>query len=179
MINLENLNLAGNRIEHVDRDMFSGLFKLKYINLSGNKLQYLKPDTFLMLPNLQKLYLGNNPGLQIPTDCNFIMPRSLSVLGIRSSNISSVSVETFANVSALEWLDLNNNSLRTVDIYIYILRALPKLSELSLYWNPLQCYCYLLEVWQWCKDRNIKTEYVVVGPKCDTPRKVEGMGLGC
>jgi len=176
LINLEDLSLAGNRIEHVDGALFSGLFKLKYINLSGNKLQYLNPDTFLMLPNLQKLYLGYNPGLQIPTDRNFIMSRSLSALGIGSSNISSVSVETFANVSALEWLDLNNNSLRTVDINV--LRALQKLSELTLYWNPLQCDCHLQEVWQWCKDRNIKTDYVVFGPKCDTPRNVKGMGWG-
>ena len=174
MINLENLNLAGNRIEHVDRDMFSGLFKLKYIGLHRNKLQYLNPDTFLMLPNLQQLYLGNNPGLQVPTGRNFIMSNSLSVLGIGSNNISSVSVETFANVSALEWLDLNNNSLRNLDINI--LRALPKLSDLSLYWNPLQCDCHLQEVWQWCKDRKIKTGYVELGPKCDTPRKVKGMG---
>jgi hypothetical protein len=176
LISLEDLNLAGNRIEHVDRDMFSGLFKLKYINLSGNKLQYLHPDTFLRLPNLQKLHLSYNPGLQIPTDRNIIKSHSLSVLSIGSSNINSVSVEIFANVSSLEWLDLNNNSLRTVDINI--LRALPKLSKMHLYWNPLQCDCQLQEVWRWCEERNIWTEYGVFGPKCDTPRKVKGMGWG-
>jgi len=137
MISLEILDLSRNRIEHVDRDMFSGLFKLKYIDLSENKLQYLHPDAFLKLPNLQKLYFNENPGLQIPTDRNIIKSHSLSVLGIRSSNVSSVSVETFANVSSLEWLDLSDNNLRTVNINI--LRALPKLSALYLYGNPLEC----------------------------------------
>jgi hypothetical protein len=47
MIGLEDPDLHRNRIEHVDRDMFSGLFKLKYIDLRLKKLQYLRPDTFL------------------------------------------------------------------------------------------------------------------------------------
>jgi hypothetical protein len=41
-----------------------------------------------------------------------------------------MSVATFANVSALERLDVRYNNLRTVDINI--LRALPKLSTLYL-----------------------------------------------
>jgi Leucine-rich repeat (LRR) protein len=176
MISLEILDLGSNNIEHLDRDMFIGLFKLTFINLGENKLQYLHPDTFFMLPNLQQLHFGENPGLQIPTDRNIIKSHSLSVLSIRSSNISSVSVETFANVSGLEMLNLGNNSLRTVDIDI--LRALPKLSTLHLYWNPLQCDCQLKEVWQWCKDHNIETGHGVGAPICDTPRKVQGTNWG-
>jgi len=176
MINLENLNLAGNRIEHVDRDMFSGMFKLEYISLSINKLQYLHPDTFLMLPNLQTLDLGSNPGLKIPTDRNFFTSHSLSHLDISRCNVSSVSVDTFANFSALELLDLMHNNLRTIDINI--LRALPKLSTLYLQDNPLQCDCQLKEVWRWCKDRNIRTVYGVLAPECDTPKKLKGMSWG-
>jgi len=166
------LNLQGNRIEYVDRHMFSGLFKLTFINLSGNKLQYLYPDTSLMLPNLQQLYLDNNPGLRIPTDRNFINSHSLSYLYISNCNISLVSVETFANVSALKGIRLSNNILRTVDINI--LRALPNLSTLQLYRNRLQCDCQLKEVWQWCKDRNIWAGDVI----CDTPSEVKGIGWG-
>ena len=170
MINLENLNLAGNRIEHVDRDMFSGLFKLKYIYLSGNKLQYLHPDTFLMLPNLQELNFDENPCLQIQTDRNFIKSHSLSHLDISLCNISSVSVETFANVSALEWLDLSNNNLKTLNINI--LTPLPKLSTLYLYGNPLQCDCQLQEVWRLFKDRNMWPGNHV---RSNTPSEVNGM----
>jgi hypothetical protein len=175
-ISLENLDLKSNRIAHVDRDMFSGLFKLKYIDLSGNKLHYLHPDTFLMLPNLQTLSLGDNPSLEIPTDRNFINSHSLSHIDISRCNVSSVSVETFANVSALELLDLSYNNLSTVDINI--LRALPKLSELYLYGNPLQCDCQLKEVWRWCEERNIRTVYGRTEPECDTPSKVKGIWWG-
>jgi Leucine-rich repeat (LRR) protein len=112
--------------------------------LEGNELHYLHPNTFSGLPNLQRLYLRYNPDLQIPTDRIFINSSSSTHLAISGCNVSSVSVETFANVSALEWLDLSNNSLNTVDINI--LRALPKLSTLYLDGNPLQCDCQLQEV---------------------------------
>jgi Leucine-rich repeat (LRR) protein len=169
IISLVVLNLEGNRIEHLDRNMFSGLFKLEYIDLSQNKLQFLHPDTFSGLPKLELLYLNNNPGLRIPTDSKFLNSYSLAGLDISRCNVSSVSVETFANVSALKWLLLSNNILWTVDINI--LTALPKLSTLYLYGNRLQCDCQLKEVWRWCKDRNIRTGDVI----CETPSEVEGM----
>jgi len=176
MISLENLILPSNRIEHVDRDMFSGLFELKHIDLSENKLQYVHPDAFLRLPKFKKIHFYKNPGLHIPTDLNFIKSFSLSLLDISSCNFSSVSVETFANVSVLEWLDLSSNNLRTVDINI--LRALPKLSTLSLHDNPLHCDCQLQEVWQWCEDRNMWRVFGNKAPKCETPNEVEGMWWG-
>jgi len=176
MSSLEYLDLLRNRLEHVDKNTFSGLFNLKYVDLGDNNLQYVYPDTFLNLPNLQNLYLDGNPFHKIPTDRNFITSHSLSHLVISSVSISSVTVDTFANVSSLEYLDLSKNNLRTVDTNI--LRALPKLSTLYLQDNPLQCDCQLQEVWRWCEDRNIETRWVSLAPKCDTPRKVKGMSWG-
>jgi Leucine-rich repeat (LRR) protein len=176
MNSLENLDLNSNRLEYLDSDVFSGLVNLKEINLEHNKLQYLQLDTFLVLPNLQQLYLGYNPTLTIPTNRNLIHSNSLSELDIANCNVSSVLVETFANVSALEALGLSYNNLRTVDINI--LRALPKLSSLYLYGNPLQCDCQLQEVWRWCEDRNIQREKWREVPECDTPQEVNGMWWG-
>jgi hypothetical protein len=88
-----------------------------------------------------------------------------------------VLVETFANVSGLEWLDLRKNNLRTVDINI--LSALPELSTLYLFGNPLQCDYKLKEVWRWCEERNIRTAYGGLNelgePECDTQREVMGI----
>jgi hypothetical protein len=176
MNSLEVLALVGNRLDHFDSDVFSGLVNIKHIYLALNNLQYLHPDTFLRLPNLQELYLSYNPKLQIPTGHNFINSHSLSRLDISLCDLSSVSVETFANVSALEILDLRDNNLTTVDVNI--LRALPKLSEIFLFGNPLQCDCQLQEVWRWCKDRHIQTETGDRAPKCDTPSEVKGMWWG-
>ena len=90
-----------------------------------------------------------------------------------------MSVQTFANLSALERLYLNSNNLRTVGINI--LRALPKLSELYLEGNPLECDCQLKEVWRWCEDRKIQTvetEYVSYAPICDKPSEVKELWWG-
>ena len=96
-----------------------------------------------------------NRDLDIPTDRYFFNSHSLSELDIASCNISSLSVETFSKVSALKPLHLGFNNLRTVDINI--LTALPNLSELYLYGNPLQCDCQLQDVWRRCEDRDIQT----------------------
>jgi hypothetical protein len=133
--------------------MFSGLSKLQDIILSLNNLQYVHPDTFLRSPNIKSVILYGNPDLIIPTERNFINSRSLLKLDISHCTVSSLSVKTFSNVSAMELLDLEDNSLMTVDINI--LKALPKLSELRLYDNPLQCDCQLLEMLRWGQDRNI------------------------
>jgi len=171
---LEYLDLSDNNLKHLDSAVFSHLVNLKHVDLSANQLQYLHPHMFLGLPNIEILYIQGNVALQIPTDRHFINSHSLSDLDIASCNISSLSVETFAKVSALKWLRLSHNNLRTVDINI--LRALPKLSALYLYGNPLQCDCQLQEVWRWCEDRNIQTVYWMLVPKCDTPSGVKGMG---
>jgi len=176
MKKLKYLDLSNNKLQHVDSDLLSGMFNLKYVDFSANKLQTLHPNIFLGLPNLKILYLGKNPGFKIPTDRHFINSNFLSTLVISNCNVSSLSVETFANVSALQRLFLHYNNLTTVDINI--LRTLPKLSKLYLHGNPLKCDCQLLEVWRWCQDRNIQTVDLGDVPECDTPSEVEGMWWG-
>jgi len=165
---LQFLGLDFNIIEHLESDVFNGLINLKVIALGGNKLQYLNPDTFLGLSNIQ--------GLHIPTESSIINSIILKIIAISSCNARSVSLETFANISALKILDVSYNNLRSVDINI--LKALPNLFALSLYGNPLQCDCELQEVWRWCQDHNIHTASREIAPECDTPSEVEGIWWG-
>jgi Leucine-rich repeat (LRR) protein len=176
VISLKYLFLDYNKIERLESDTFRGLFNLNYIGLMANNLKYLHPDAFFGLPNLEGLLLSSNSGLKIPTDRHFINSHSLKRLVISGCNINSVSNETFANVSALEVLDLSETNLRRVDINI--LKALPQLSALYLYGNPLQCDCQLQEVWRWCVDHNIQRVYMEFAPECDTPNEVKGIWLG-
>jgi Leucine-rich repeat (LRR) protein len=144
-----------------------GGLKLKCIYLGYNRLQYLHP---VVLLNIQQLYLKINPKLTIPTDRNFIKSHFLSRLEIAGCNASSVSVETFANVSALEWFDMSENNQKTADIKV--LRALPELSELYLYGNWLQRDCQLQEVWRWCEDHDRRKWSGEMAAECDTPGEV-------
>jgi Leucine-rich repeat (LRR) protein len=159
MSSLEKLDLSFNKIKLLNIGVFSGLVNLTYVYLTANELQYLHQHTFFGLPNTERLILRRTIALQLPTDSRFINSHYLPEPNIASSNISSLSVETFANVSALEMLDLRYNHMKTVDINI--LRIFPKLSKLYLYGNPIQCDCQLQEVWRWCEDRNIQTVYSV------------------
>jgi len=173
---LENLDLSFNRLQHLGSGVFSGLGNLHYIDLSVNQLQYLHPDIFIGSPNLQKINLHFNRRLQLRHDSNLINSKVLSHLDLSDCNISSVSVETFANVSALESINLSNNNLTTVDVYI--LRKLPKLSQLYMTENPLHCDCQLQKLWTWCEDRNIDTGTGQQAPHCYTPTEVERMCWG-
>jgi len=173
---LQFLDLGNNKTEHLRSDIFNGLLNLRIMKLEFNKLQHFHPETFVGLPYFAGLTLSFNYGLQIRTDHHFISSHYLKYLFISGCNISSVSVQTFAKVSALQLIDLGNNNLRNLDISI--LKALPKLSKLYLYNNPLQCDCQLQEVWRWCQDHNIQTEYWVMVPKCYTPSEVEGIWWG-
>ena len=177
MSRLVKLQLDNNEIKQLDRNTLYGLVNLKNLSLQGNKLQYLHPDILVGLPNIQFLFLSYNPGLQVPTDRHFINSNSLKHLRISGCNIKSVSVETFANVSALDYLSLVFNKLRSVEMNI--LTALPELSALYLYFNPLHCDCKLQEVWRWCQDHNMQTAYKQYAPICVTPSEVEGMWWGC
>jgi Leucine-rich repeat (LRR) protein len=132
-----------------------GLTNLRDIRLNDNKIQYLHPDLFLRVSSLSSLYLKNNPMMNIPTDRHFINSPSLRQLYISDCNISSISVETFANVSGLELLDLSGSHLKYIDVNI--LTILPQLSTFHIYENPLQCVCQLQEVWRWCQNHNIKS----------------------
>ena len=69
---------------------------------------------------LLHVYSYSNPGLQIPTDHSFINSHSLSTLDISLGNVSSLSVETFANTSAVQRLDMRYYNPRYVDINILI-----------------------------------------------------------
>jgi hypothetical protein len=43
----------------------------------------------------------------------------LPLIGLKYCNIKLVSVEIFAKLSALEWLEMSENNLRTVHIKIW------------------------------------------------------------
>jgi hypothetical protein len=168
MNRLELLFLDNNIIECLESDVFNGLVNIKAITLHGNKLQYIYPDTFLGLSNLQ--------GLQIPNHSSIFNSFILEALARAGCNASSVSVETFANISGLKVLDLSYNNLRNLGINI--LKALPNLCAIHLYGNPLHCDCQLQEVWRWCQERNIQTAYKGLAPECDTPSEVEWIWWG-
>jgi Leucine-rich repeat (LRR) protein len=175
LTNLRDIWLITNKIHYLLPDTFLGLNNLSDIRLNDNKIQYLHPDLFLHVSSLSSLYLENNPMMKIPTDRHFINSPSFRKLHISDCNVSSILVETFANVSGLELIDLSRNHLKYIDVNI--LTIMPQLSTFYIYENPLQCVCQLQEVWRWCQNHSITTGHIIQ-PECDSPSEVEGMWWG-
>ncbi|XP_021939816.1 chondroadherin-like, partial [Zootermopsis nevadensis] len=173
LTNLERLYLINNKIENLELHAFVGLPNLSKIWLNTNKIQYLHPDSFLDALNLFSLHLDKNPMAKIPTDHQLINSQSLRNLHISNCNVSSVSAETFANVSGLETLDLSGNHLADIDVKIFA--VLPQLSTFRIALNPLKCDCQLQQAWRWCQNRNITTDTGDKAPECDGPGEVKGM----
>jgi Leucine-rich repeat (LRR) protein len=79
--------------------------------------------------------------LKIPIDHQLINSPSLRNLYIPNFNASSISVETYANVSGLKVLDLSGNHVEGINVNI--LTLLSQLPTFYIHENPLQCECQL------------------------------------
>jgi Leucine-rich repeat (LRR) protein len=165
MSHLDALYLNYNAIETLEQDSFSGLINLQLLWMDNNKLQYIPTDVFLNLPRLEILDLSYNLWLEIPKDTPFIKSPSLKKLSMHNCNISSLSAETFANVTALEVLELDSNGLRNFDVNI--IKILWHLSTLHLVGNPLKYVSQFKEVLLWGQDLNITISSECDEPECD------------
>src|ERR1017187_4286412 len=58
MVNLEKLNISGNKLTHLPKGLFT-LKKLKSLNVAANKLGVVPPD-IAQLKNLEELDIGFN-----------------------------------------------------------------------------------------------------------------------
>ena len=86
---LEQLYLDGNNLQHVPVQAFSHLPMLQWLSLNGNNLQHVPVQAFSHLPRLQWLYLYSNP-------------------------LGGLEPGTFANNTALEYLDVRGTALACV-----------------------------------------------------------------
>jgi len=178
-LGLENLgyvSLEGNQVEELHADVFIGLINLRNLWLSDNRLTYLRPDVLKHMPKLELISLKNNENLYVPTDRPFLNAPSLRHYLLSGCNIRSLSAKSFQMSPNLTYLDLKNNSLRTIDIEM--LESLPQLENFQLFGNPFECDCSLQDVWKWCRKHKIATGYEDEVPKCHSPDSVSGLWWG-
>ena len=107
------LDLSGNRLETLSREVFADLSSLQVLDLSRNQLQSLPGGLFGALSNLHSLALAGNIIARLE-------PRSLeglhvlSRLGLGDNRLTHVDVEAFANSTNLQELELQGNQLLDV-----------------------------------------------------------------
>uniref|UniRef100_A0A3Q2XQI2 Slit homolog 1b (Drosophila) n=1 Tax=Hippocampus comes TaxID=109280 RepID=A0A3Q2XQI2_HIPCM len=141
-------------------------------------------------PNLTELYLDGNQFTRVPSQLgNF---KNLQLIDLSNNKISSLSDDSFANMSQLTTLILSYNSLRCIpplalaglgslrllslhgndisELQHGIFNDVMSLSHLAIGANPLYCDCRLLWLSEW-----LKSGYKEPGiARCSGPPAMEG-----
>jgi Leucine-rich repeat (LRR) protein len=174
--NLEYVSLAHNQIEELHEGIFMGLSNLRNHWLSGNRISQLHSDVFRLMPKLYLISFSGNKNLFLQTDRPFLNTSSLRRCIFSGCNITTLSAKSFKMSPNLEYLDLEDTSLKTTDVQM--LKSLPGLKELYLFKSPLHRDCRLQQVWQWCRKYEVTTGHWDEVPKCHSPDDVSGLWWG-
>nr|AGM39445.1 Toll-like receptor 21 [Clarias batrachus] len=159
---LTDLKLDGQRpygITLLPHAFFRGLTSLKSLYLTNNRISSLSSDTFDDLKNLTFLTLDDScvgvaqlkPGI-------FKNLQKLEILTVENMGIGSFSKEVFGNLTGLKKLNLNKNTMQTLDVDL--LENLTNLQYLDVRGTPLSCNCPNSELQNWTKNERVQIVYL-------------------
>ncbi|XP_071083095.1 toll-like receptor 4 [Haliotis cracherodii] len=174
---LRSISLNGNLYTSV-RGPVNGFENVEHFDFSDNILEWLDSSFFAIgnrvkYLNLSKNFLGNMIDEDDKGD-TFSQVLKLTDLDISQNRINYLPKAVFRNLTNIQYLRINNNSIRTIDAQIKhlshlklfdvshngllkmpvnILQELDTLSHVSvrLRGNPLTCMCSSLESLRWMK----------------------------
>ncbi|XP_005232555.2 toll-like receptor 2 type-2 [Falco peregrinus] len=111
-VNLRALLLQSNNISSIDADSFRSLGKLELLDLSNNSLAYLYPAWFGQLFSLQHLHLQGNSYRDLGESSPFSSLRNLSSLHLGNPWFSTIRQGNFEGIALLDklWIDGGNLS---------------------------------------------------------------------
>lgn len=134
LVNLKNLELAGNHLTNTDwPEVLGKLIRLEYLNLRKSGLTSLSEDTFSNCTNLVTLILADNElrDLDVAATLGNSVDH-LELLDLSNCHIQGpISGDAFANATRLKSLYLSGNPLFAPDLQ-EALAPLPKLERLFL-----------------------------------------------
>lgn len=111
--NLRSLNLADNKIKHIDSDTFDALTALEELDLSGNELESIDEDVFSKLKNLKTLRIGHNKFHSIHPNL-FRNLRNLANVSISHQQIENIPEKLFNANAKLKNIWMNSNKVKSI-----------------------------------------------------------------
>ena len=127
---LKTLDLSGNKLAPLRKDMFHGLDSVTDLILHYNGVKEVKDDTFENLPNLIKVDLAENPGIHISENA-FSNHKELKHIKLGRCELDSIPIDALSKAESLTTLDLLRNPLGTIPGNT--LSKLPHLQTLNLF----------------------------------------------
>ncbi|NWY25351.1 TLR21 protein, partial [Pheucticus melanocephalus] len=111
-VNLKTLLLQSNEISSIDEDSFQSLERLELLDLSNNSLAHLSPVWFGHLFSLQHLHLQGNSYRDLGQSSPFASLRNLSSLHLGNPQFSVIRQGNFEGIEFLHklWIDGSNLS---------------------------------------------------------------------
>jgi hypothetical protein len=204
------LDLSFNRLDGVIEAFTASISPMTHLDLSGNMWRKLPANFLSGLPRLQTLNISYMEYLRSVDPAVFHLSKpggngSVSLSATSTSATSSVvvvKVLPIANLvmtnnalwNHLPWglfhgldahlvrLDLSGNAFETLDMGRHHSTDWPHLNYLNVAYNPLQCNCSLLWLWNMLQQRNhssaaVNGSPVVVNVTCSGPPPYSGLPL--
>jgi len=132
LTDLQYLLLSGNEINIIDANAFKDNNKLLYLDLSHNYIKYLYPTTFANLKSLKTLDLSINQLIDVPQISSEI---EINTLYINNNNITKIMSHAFVQMTKLMKLSLRGNQIDEIDVKAFA--DVPALQEIDLSRNML------------------------------------------
>jgi len=131
---LKNLNLQDNLLTAVPTESLRPLKVLALLDLSGNRISHLPDDAFAAL-KLNTLKLADNGNMTLSSHSFRGLERTLKNLNLKGTRQREVPAEAVRSLGALAFLDLAQNGIRSLSGGLF--RHLDSLTALNMERNSL------------------------------------------
>ncbi|XP_070601744.1 leucine-rich repeats and immunoglobulin-like domains protein 2 isoform X2 [Erythrolamprus reginae] len=172
--NMEELELEQNNLTEVNKGWLYGLKALQKLYISQNAINRIGPDAWEFCQSLSELDLRNNEISWAIEDANeeaFIGLERLNKLILQGNQIKSITKKALSDLQALEYLDLTNNAIVSIEEGGF---SQPLLKELLLNTSSLLCDCQLKWLPHWLFHSRLQDTVNVV---CAHPEWLAGRSI--
>ncbi|XP_037545817.1 slit homolog 1 protein [Nematolebias whitei] len=130
---LKKINLSNNKVQEIEDGAFEGASSVVELHLTANHLEAVRGSMFRGMEGLRMLYLDGNQFTSVPKELASF--KYLQLVDLSNNRISSLSNDSFSNMSQLTTLILSYNSLQCIPPLA--LAGLHSLRLLSLHGNDI------------------------------------------